>query len=132
VTDIATDAAVSYQYLTSIERAPFDQSAITGTFEPLPSVSLAVPRYKAAAFAFGVNLYAIGGTNDVSGALASVEQGTIDASGDVPGPFTVSSAIALSSPRAGAAFLLVPPWLYAFGGHSNSGDLATVERASVE
>lgn len=132
VTEIETDAALVPRYLTNVERAPFDQSAITGTFAALPSVLLAVPRYKAAAFAFGVNLYAIGGTNDVSGTLASVEQGTIDARGDVTGPFTVSGTIALSSPRAGAAFLLVPPWLYAIGGHNNAGDMDTVERASVE
>ena len=132
VTDIATDAALSYQYLTSIERAAFDRTALTGTFEALPAVSLAVPRYKASAFAFGPNLYAIGGTNDLAGTLASIEQGTIDAVGDVTGPFTVSTTIALSSARAGAVFLLAPPWLYAIGGHGNSGDLATVERASVE
>jgi hypothetical protein len=95
-------------------------------------VSLAVPRYKCAAFAFGPNLYAIGGTNDVSATLASVERGAIDANGDVIGPFAVSDRIALSTPRVGAMFLLAPPWLYAIGGHSNSGDLKTVERARVE
>ena len=131
-TDVSTDAGSTLGYLTSFERAPFDPSALTGTFTNVPSVSLAVPRYRFAAFAFGANLYAIGGTNDVSGALASVEQGTINTNGDVTGPFTVSGAIALSSPRAGAVFLLAPPWLYAIGGHNNSGDLNTVERAGVQ
>ena len=119
-------------YLGSFERVPFDPSGLNGTFAAVPSVSLAVPRYRLGAFAFGANLYAIGCTNDASGTLASVEQGTIDADGDVTGPFTVSSTIALSSARAGAVFLLVPPWLYAIGGHANSGDLSTVERAGVE
>jgi hypothetical protein len=132
VTDIATDAGSASSYLTSFERAPFDQGGFNGTFGALPSVSLAVPRYKLAAFAFGPNLYAIGGTNDVSGTLASVEQGTINANGDVTGPFIVSGTIALSIPRAGAVFLLAPPWLYAIGGHGNTGDLDSVERASVQ
>jgi hypothetical protein len=98
----------------------------------LPSVYLAVARYRFAAFAFGANLYAIGGTNDVLGALASVDQGTINPNGDVTGPFTVSNTITLSTPRAGAVFLLAPPWLYAIGGHNNSGDVNTVERAGVQ
>jgi hypothetical protein len=42
------------------------------------------------------------------------------------------SFIALSTPRAGAVFVLSPPWLYAIGGHGNTGDLNTVERASVD
>ena len=131
-TDVPTDAGSTLGYLTSIERAPFDPSGINGAFSGLPSVSLAVPRYRFAAFAFGANLYAIGGTNDVAGTLASVEQGTINPNGDVTGPFTVSNTIALSSPRAGPVFLLAPPWLYAIGGHSNSGELITVERAGVQ
>jgi hypothetical protein len=132
VSDTANDAGSGSSYLTSFERAPFDQTSLTGTFGALPSVSLAVPRYKHAAFAFGPNLYVIGGTNDASGTLASVEQGAINANGDVTGPFTVSTTIALSAPRAGAVFLLASPWLYALGGHNNSGDLDTVERASVQ
>jgi len=61
-----------------------------------------------------------------------VEEGTINADGDVTGPFAVSAAIALSSPRAGAVYLIVPPWLYAIGGHNNTGDLSSVERAAVQ
>jgi hypothetical protein len=131
-TDVIADAGAGLGYLTSFERAPFDRSGLNGTFVDVPSVSLVLPRYRLAAFAFGANLYAIGGTNDMLGTLASVEQGRIDTNGDVTGPFTVSSTIALSTPRVGAVFLLVPPWLYAIGGHSNSGELNTVERAGVE
>jgi hypothetical protein len=130
-TDIVTDSGTSSAYLTSFERAPFDQAGLTGTFSAVPSVSLAIPRYKLAAFAFGTNLYAIGGTNDVSGSLASVEQGSINANGDVTGPFTVSNTIALTTPRAAAVFVVAPPWLYAIGGFDSGTYLNTVERASV-
>ena len=51
LTDVSADAGY-LGYLTSLERAPFDQNALTGTFTALPSVSLAVARYRAAAFAF--------------------------------------------------------------------------------
>jgi hypothetical protein len=131
-TDLPSGAGSTPKYLTSFERAPFDSHGLTGTFQSLPSVSLAVPRYKSSAFAFGPNLYAIGGTNDPAGTLASVERGTIDANGEVTGPFTVSDTIALSTPRAGAVFLVIGPWLYAIGGHGNFGDLNTVERAAVQ
>jgi len=131
-TDFANDAGSAPKYLTSFERAPLDRDRLTGTFSALPAVSLAVPRYKTAAFAFGPNLYVIGGTNDMSGALASVEQGTINPDGDVTGPFAVSDTIRLSTPRAGAVFLVVGPWLYAIGGHNNLGDLSSVERAAVQ
>jgi hypothetical protein len=126
------DAGPGFDYLLSLERAPIDQGGLTGSFGPLASLSLAIPRYKLTAFAFGPNLYVIGGTNGASGALASIEQGAINSNGDVTGPFSVSTTMALSTPRAGAVFLVAPPWLYAIGGHSDAGDLNTVERASVQ
>ncbi|HMJ52081.1 MAG TPA: hypothetical protein VK540_08390 [Polyangiaceae bacterium] len=36
-----------------------------------------------------------------------------------------------SAVTGGPGSRLSPPWLYAIGGHGNTGDLNTVERASV-
>lgn len=77
--------------------------------------SLASPRFGASIVTIGNYVYALGGFDAASSALASVERATIHADGSL-GPFGVLTAPVLNFPRGWATAQVFHNRLYVFGG----------------
>lgn len=102
------------------------RDASLGSFAAGPSLS--VPRYGQTQVVVGSHLYEIGGYNQISGILATIDQAPIAADGTL-GTFSAFSS-SLTTPRYGAAAIVIGNYLYVIGGFDGSA-LASVERAPI-
>jgi N-acetylneuraminic acid mutarotase len=91
-----------------------------------PMPSLAIARHDHASVVIGRHVYAIGGGNELSDALDSVERAAAGADGSL-GPFSVLPGAALATGRSGHTAAVLGGYLYVIGGHGER----SVERAAI-
>jgi hypothetical protein len=118
-------------YLADVERGHIEPDGkYYGSF-PLAGLSLGTPRAGHALSLIGSQLYVIGGSN-AGGALDGVEVATFGPDAAVPlTQFTPASGVHLHDPRGFATCTVIANELYAIGGLSSLGALATVEHARL-
>jgi N-acetylneuraminic acid mutarotase len=117
--------------LGSVERVTVNLGGSLQSFATVTGVTLATPRFGHASAVFGNRLYVFGGTDASGHALASVEAATIQQDGTLSA-FAAVSGVALATPRTGLAAAVASDQLWIAGGSSDSGALATLERATIQ
>lgn len=113
--------------LNTLEFALIRSDGSLGPFAPVSGVALTSSRTGHTSVVLGKQLYVIGGRN-TSGALASVEQASINLDNTL-GSFTLSSSLA--SARSDHASAIIGNSFYVVGGNGG-GDLKSLERASID
>jgi Kelch motif protein len=116
--------------LGDVERATINPDGSLGIFAGVPAVVLATPREFHTAAVVGNSLYVLGGNGD-AGTLNGIERATIAPDGSL-GAFAPVPGETLATARARHSSVVLGNWLYVFGGRNSSGDLDTVERASIQ
>ena len=113
--------------LTSVERASIGGDGSLGTFVPISSGALLVPRISPANAVIGNALYVIGGRNNTA-TVATMERATINADGSLSALNTVLG-FAPATPRASHTATVLADSLYLIGG--NVDILHSVEHATL-
>jgi hypothetical protein len=117
----------------TVYRAARNADGTLGAFSALGGVSLTAATLEGSAEVVGNALYVIGG-RDGATVHRKIDRATLNADGSISGNFgAVAASLQLTSQRFGLTTEIVGPFVYAFGGGSNtnSGFLATVERAPI-
>lgn len=113
----------------TVERAPIDGSGALGAFETLTGVTTRTRRQRAMVQVVGGYVYLIGGTDGTS-TLDTIERASIRAATDSLGDFE-AMITRLSTPREGAASVVLGARLYVAGGANGSTASASIESAEI-
>ena len=114
--------------LASVERARIAADGTLGAFETVSSTRLTAPRKLASIAMVGAWLYVIGGADTEM--LNTVERASINVDGSL-GPFAVVTEVSLTTAREGHTSHVIGEALYVIGGSGNTGQLNTIERATI-
>jgi hypothetical protein len=112
---------------TTVEEATINLDGSISTFQTAGTLN--VPRAFHATFVSGDALYVVGGKT-ATGRTATIERAAISGAGTL-GPF-VTQAQTLTAARAGPATAIAGAFLYLVAGDGATGNLTTVEVASLE